>query len=243
MHAPSQIANVVSWCRKTGVSCGLLLMAVAVAGLWQVSRRSPHIAFEMTEADVGVIAQGDTIHHRFVFSNRGPAPLDVHDVRGDCGCIATLVSSAKVDPGASGNVDVRIDTSGFEGRMDKRVTVATNDPGSTTELHIRAWVKPQFILSDRFIDFGLVKRGHEVAHSVRIMMASNDDILMVRSTDPSVDARLERPPGGSREVRVIATQRADAKAGWHFGNLVISTSSHLTPQLRIPVRGTVTDGT
>lgn len=157
-----------------------------------------------------------------------------------------MLSAKQVEPGKSGDIEVSVTPQGVTS-LSKSVSVTTNDPRQqVVTLTVTATVRPEFALSERSIYFGTVPKGQEVVRELVITLPSEKpvSILSAQSTDQSVSVRLE-PVSDShgKKVKLIAAQRADAKEGYHFGTILIKTTSALTPELRIPVRGTVAANT
>ena len=76
--------------------------------------------------DFGVIAQGDTVEHTFVFENKGIKPLKILSARGSCGCTIPDYSKEEIAPGKKGKVFVRFNSAGKSGQQNKTVTLVTN---------------------------------------------------------------------------------------------------------------------
>lgn len=89
-------------------------------------KTGPIIQFEETLLNFGVITQGDTVEHRFVFENIGTEPLKILSARGSCGCTVPKYSKDEVKPGAKGEVFVRFNSAGKMGKQNKTVTLVTN---------------------------------------------------------------------------------------------------------------------
>ncbi len=155
-----------------------------------------------------------------------------------------MLSAKQVPPGQTGQIEVTVRTEGVAaGALSKSVTVASNDPRQPQiVLTVTAVVVPEFNLSERFVFFGSVPKGKEATKEIVVTIPADrpTKLLSVESTDPSVTARLEAlSESGEKKYRIVATQKADSKEGYHFGSLVVKTTSSVTPQLKIAVRGTV----
>jgi len=107
---------------------------------------SPPIIFvPQPRFDYGTVYKGETVQHRFVFENRGGAPLLVKNVRASCGC--TVINQASMDkvlaPGATGGFELRIETSRLRaGRQSKYADITTNDPKApSTRVYIQGNVE------------------------------------------------------------------------------------------------------
>lgn len=154
-----------------------------------------------------------------------------------------MLSAKQIAPGGSGRIEVAVNTQG-QTAIHKSVVVVTNDPKQPQiSLSLTGIVIPEFGLSERFIYFGSTPPGKEVAKELLITIPPDRSVkvLSAESTDQYVTVKLEPVSGsGGKKTRLIATQKSDTKPGYHFGVVVIKTSSTLTPELKIPVRGNVT---
>ena len=110
-----------------------ILILIFAFGLFQTAmaqeemvKEGPAIAFEEKLFDFGVIAQGDTVEHTFVFENVGSAPLKILSARGSCGCTVPSYSKEAIAPGEKGEVFVRFKSAGKSGQQNKTVTLVTN---------------------------------------------------------------------------------------------------------------------
>ena len=156
-----------------------------------------------------------------------------------------MLSAKQVAPGQTGEIQVSVNTEGVSA-INKSVTVTTNDPRNLEiVLSITATVEPEFILSERSINLGNVSKDREASKEIFITIAADRQIklLSVESTEASFSPRLESvPESAGKKTKLVVQMKPDAKDGYHFGSLVIKTSSPLTPELKIPVRGMVVAG-
>ena len=154
-----------------------------------------------------------------------------------------MLSARKTLPGKNGRIEVGIKTAGMSGILEKFVSVTTNDPGNPeARLTVKATVEPEIALSEYGIFFENAPRGREVRKEVILMMPTGKSIkiLNAETNDPKVSVKLEPVPGSNgQKWKLSAIQKADAKPGYHFGEIVVRTSSRLTPKISIYERGTV----
>jgi hypothetical protein len=79
--------------------------------------------------DPGPLKQSETLVRDVTLRNDGRGTLCVRDPETGCGCVkAEWVGERRLAPGESGTVHLTIDTTNREGREEKTVRVATNDP-------------------------------------------------------------------------------------------------------------------
>jgi hypothetical protein len=152
-----------------------------------------------------------------------------------------LLSAKQIPAGQSGQLEAVVKTEGVNGKLEKVVTVITNDPRQPiVALKLLATVEAEFTLSERMLYFGTAPKGTPVVKEleIRIPAERSVKIISAESTDDAVTVELKPDPKG-HTIKVVATQKSDAPEGYHFGNLLLKTSSTHTPELKIPVRGMV----
>ena len=225
----------------------ILMLVVASGTLIGGQDKGPSISFDSTSKNFGKATEGETLRHVFKFTNRGNAPLEVIGVNASCGCTSALLSSNKISPGQSGELEVTIATEGLNTpEISKTVSITSNDPRQPqVVLSLTAELVPEFVLSEQSVYFGTVPRGKEVTKEILVTIPPDQAVQLVSATttDENVTVKLEPVAGsGGKKVRIIAVQKPTAPEGYHFGNLVIKTTSKLKPELRISVRGIVVKG-
>ena len=153
-----------------------------------------------------------------------------------------MLSAKQIAPGQTGEIEVSVHTENLSA-VNKTVMVTTNDPkNQQIMLTLMASVEPEFVLSERAIFFGNVPKGKEATRELIITVAEGKEAkpLSVETTDQSVSLKLEPMAGsGGKKFRLNVTQKSDAKDGYHYGVILVKTSSPLNPELRISVRGIV----
>ena len=154
-----------------------------------------------------------------------------------------MLSAKQIQPGQTGQIEVRVDTEGITSKLSKTVTVTTNDPRQPlVSLTLMATARPEFTLSDSRIAFGSVPLGKEVSKEIVITVVSSRPLklLNVVSTDGNVRVKLEPiPNSGGKSFRLITIRKPDGKPGGHFGTIVVRTSSIYKPEIKIPVSGII----
>ncbi len=153
-----------------------------------------------------------------------------------------MLSAKQIAPGETGSIEVSVKTQGLTA-VRKTVIVSTNDPQRPQlTLNLNAAVEPEFSLSDRAVYFGSVPSGQSVVKELYVTIPpdKNVKVLSAESTDQFVSVRLESVSGtGEKKVKLVMVQKADARPGYHFGTVLLKTTSALNPEIRIPVRGIV----
>ena len=224
----------------------LLLLMMAIIGLLPLAARQkgPSIVFESTTKHFTKVMEGEELHHVFKFVNKGDEALEIFRVEASCGCTSALLSSGKIAPGQSGEIEVKVETKDLSSpELNKTIAVMSNDPKQPNlTLTITGTVEQEFILSELSIFFGNVPVGHEVTSEILVTIPPDKSASLVSasSTDDKVAVRLEPIAGSNgKKYKVVAVQKKDTPEGYHFGTIIIKTSSRLKPELKIPVRGLV----
>lgn len=151
-----------------------------------------------------------------------------------------MLSARQILPGETGHIEIVMNTNGITSNSARNaaVQITTNDPDQqTVTFVIRAIIEPEFALSQRSVYF---RNSQDTPKEIVITASPTRDIkvLNARSEDKNVSVSFTVIPGSNRkQVRLTAVQRKGGPPGYHFGQIIVRTSSSLTPYLRIPVRG------
>ena len=99
------------------------------------------IAFTDYEHDFGTMTQGDAVTHLFEFTNTGDEPLIIDNCKGSCGCTVPQCPKEPIQPGETGQIEVKFNSKGKKNQQTKRVTVNANTDPAQTFLTIKAFVE------------------------------------------------------------------------------------------------------
>ena len=109
---------------------------------WSVSaqEKTAKIQFKSDTVDYGEIEKGSDGVRVFEFTNTGDAPLVISKVSSSCGCTIPKKPEAPIQPGESGEIQVKYDTNRV-GPIRKAITVISNADTPTMILKIKGTVK------------------------------------------------------------------------------------------------------
>ena len=109
---------------------------------WGVSAQEKvaKIEFKSETVDYGEIERGSDGVRVFEFTNTGNAPLVISKVSSSCGCTIPKKPEAPIQPGETGEIQVKYDTNRV-GPIRKAVTVISNADTPTKILKIKGTVK------------------------------------------------------------------------------------------------------
>lgn len=230
-----------------GVSVQLhaLLSVLAIALTHVISpgsamAKAGQLTFEGTTHDFGEVARGTPLTHRFKFVNAGDAPIHIQGVHAACGCTAVEVDKGrKYQPGDTGFVEVKLDTTDFAGATVKTVTVMTSErllPDRT--LTLKATIRSEIEATPPLADFGDVVSKIGAVQTLRLkgIGAFKLEAGEVTSSSELVEAAVVRDGDG---FKVTVTLKPGIKPGFLKETLTVRTNSNHLRELPIPVRATI----
>jgi hypothetical protein len=91
--------------------------------------------------DLGEVKSGEIIAGRFYFKAEGSGALVIKKVEPDCGCTAAQWTKDAVMAGDSGFVEIEFDSHGYNGVVNKKVTIYTNAINQKAEVIFYVYVK------------------------------------------------------------------------------------------------------
>ncbi len=103
----------------------------------------PAFQFNESTHDFGTIKEGDIVEHTFKFTNTGEVPLIIQSASASCGCTVPSYPRAPVAPGATGEIQVKFDSSNKPGIQNKTISLTANTDPSITRLTIKSNVTPK----------------------------------------------------------------------------------------------------
>lgn len=101
------------------------------------------ISFKSYEHDFGTLAQGESVTHLFEFTNSGTEPLIIDNCKGSCGCTVPNCPKEPIQPGETGQIEVKFNSKGKKNQQTKNVTINANTDPVQTMLTIKAFVEAE----------------------------------------------------------------------------------------------------
>jgi hypothetical protein len=123
------------------ISSDVINIPSTASGKTAPAGSSPVMDFEDEKHDFGRITQGETVSYSFIFKNNGGSDLVISSAQGSCGCTIPNYPKEAIKPGQVAKVDVKFESSGKSGLVQKTVTLVTNCTPSTKVLTISANVE------------------------------------------------------------------------------------------------------
>ena len=201
----------------------------------------PDIQFEQRVYDFGVAGQQERITHHYKLKNVGKGDLTITSVRAPCDCIATLLSSKTISPGATGVIRVAFETRKYKGKQTKSIFVQSNDPDEPKiELKISGVVKTEFTLEPEFLHFGDVERGKTVAKTINLVQIGKEHLRLnrIEVNEKYFSTRLssfkDKP---HKRFKVDIRLKPNAPVGRINEVITLHTNLKRHPRIEIPICG------
>jgi hypothetical protein len=158
---------------------GILLSPV----LCLAQNAAPAISFSKTHHDFGRVLQGDKVSYRYEVTNQGNAPLQIKEVRPDCGCTYSVVGKLRLEPKESTFINVQFDSAGMMGTVHKSVSIVSDDSlKPITQLTFEVSVAREVMASTSMVIFNEVSRTGSAASSI-YLESWNDNPLTVTNIE------------------------------------------------------------
>jgi hypothetical protein len=162
------------------------------------------LAWETTEQTFNSKPQDKEVVAKYKFTNAGPIPIKIQNVRTSCGCTTAALSKTDYAPGESGEIEAKFTFSGRTGRQEKAITVDTTaNPQQPTILKLHVYIEEIVKIEPEFVHW----RVGELPDPKSIHIAIADDasakIVSVTSDNPALKVKLtEVTPGKEYEAQI-----------------------------------------
>lgn len=221
--------------RKTGLKIlvTVLFLCAALAGRVHAA---PEVAVPQAVFDAGKTLEGSTVVHTFAIKNNGDSPLEILDVKPDCGCTSAEFDRV-IAPGKEGGITLTLDTAGFPGDIKKHTRVFTNDPQrKMVVLTLGARVWTPISVSQRYVIFK-GEAGETLSRTLELQ-AGLERPLELEETffdlGEKVTYRIEEVEKGSRFR--IHFENVPGPAERYHGLLKLGTNYPEMPEIPIRIR-------
>jgi len=106
----------------------LILLASCLLLVGACAGPAPHIVIEPEAVDLGKLDEGVEVKRNFAIKNTGNSQLKIYEAHSSCGCTVPTLKKSDLAPGETADLEIMIDTSMKQGKVDKTVEVSSNDP-------------------------------------------------------------------------------------------------------------------
>ncbi len=106
-----------------------------------VVEKMAHLVFTDSVHDFGLMNSGEVVVWDVEFQNDGKGDAIIQNASASCGCTVPEYDRQPIKPGEKGSMQIKFDSEGKKGIVEKRVTVETNAFPATYYLTIKADIK------------------------------------------------------------------------------------------------------
>ena len=202
---------------------------------------------EVVYHDFGVVPFGTICTQKFLMTNPYDVPMQVLDVRYECGCLKAYPPAKVLQPNESAEFAVTMDAGKFKGAYAKRMYVKFGPNfESIAKLEFRATSRVDVTLAPGQIDFGLVLQGAKVpprAVAVKYEGKQADcKVTGVARLPDGLEADVKETSRGgavTASYSVTVTLKPNAPVGSLFEPVVLKTNDPTTPTVTLSVTAVV----
>ena len=226
--------------------CTLISASVLETDIPQVETSIPGLFVNTLTHDMGDIFWGETASFTFLIVNSSDKPIDLQQIRSDCGCKAELDDDAPLNPGDIRRLTVIYEPEYTDGDFSKKVSVYTDSSTDQVEPY---WI--EFTLSGRIVSilsidpwyvlFKKVTEGQESVETIRVRADKNVAVSIKEVLTDSDDLQAILKPvsqAGDSSVTewdITVTLLDSAPVGTFSGYVEILTDHHIQKTIRIRV--------
>lgn len=189
-------------------------VALALFLLPALALAKPVLKFKSATFEFGEASSGKIVDIAFEFENTGDEVLLVKNVIPSCGCTTAALEKKEYQPGEKGTISGKFNTSGYNGRVVKTITVTSNDPVNP---EIRLALSGTVVVKDFAqadvkpgqIAFGAVRVGKAYVRKLNLSNLGNMDLRILEySCSPEVTLAFKTnsvPGKNSAEITLTFT--------------------------------------
>jgi hypothetical protein len=211
-------------------------------GLMPVVASAPKLAVAEPGFDFGRALKGAVIEHTFVLRNEGDSPLVIEELR-MTPPLTMIVPPHEIRAGGEGALRFRLDTSNTVGVFEGQILLSLNDPEQPRfRLTFIGTVFQSVEVVPRPAFFVVAQRGETGAQSLEVI-SHEPEPLRIENVSHPVDrftTRLEAIQPG-RRYRLTLLLKGHGAGGRRTDTIVVTTSSKITPAIRIAANTFVRD--
>lgn len=205
----------------------------------------PAIKFKSTTIDFGEVESGKIVDINFEFENTDSDLLIIKNVIPSCGCTTTGLAKKEYKAGEKGTIASKFNSSGYNGKVIKTITVTSNDPDAAeTRLTISGTVIikdfAQADLKPDRVNFDMVKIGKTYTRKLNLSNNGNADLRIIEiSCNPEVSLQFKTNVLGAKKTTEIILNFTPFTKG-SFNNMVkIRTNDYRNPYVFVRLEAQV----
>jgi hypothetical protein len=206
----------------------------------------------------GTVAHGTVLYYKFPMYNPWAIPIEITDLRVDCGCVTPKASRSILQPRETAYLETIMDTARRKKTGPTTITINVTISGTsssppirhidTAAVQVSANIRQDVVFNPGQISFGIVSRGQTPTQTVDVEYAGVLDwrVSDVVKNDAPIEVvaeELYRRTGrtGYREAgyRIKVTLKADAAPGPLRQELQLKTNDPASPVVPLLVEANI----
>lgn len=220
-------------------------MIVALMSLSAVAFAKSAIKFKNTTIDFGEVSSGKIVDIVFEFENAGDDVLLIKNVIPACGCTTAALTKKEYQPGEKGTIVSKFNTSGYNGKVIKTITITSND-GDAAETRLTlsgSVVVKEFAQADikpDHIPFGAASIHKAYVRKLNLSNLGNMDLRILEViSSPEVSLAFKTNSVGAKKTTDITLTFTPFEKGV-FNNMVrIRTNDYRSPYVFVRLEAQV----
>jgi hypothetical protein len=135
------------------------------------------------ELDFGMVKPNDKPTKVITIKNEGDEDLLIERARASCGCVKVSISTKRISPGKSAELEVTFDTTGYDGKVNKDIFITSNDFGEPEKrIHVSVEVEhqpnPVLNYSPTEWNLSLISQGDKPSLTLMIENTGDKDLVI-----------------------------------------------------------------
>ena len=233
-----------------GATMFFALLAILVAGFEPMQVPAATWAdslFPDPIHDLGTVARGTRIKHRFRLINSSDQEVHISDWQTKCGCTEVKVGARTIPPGTQTFVEATLDTTKFEGPKSSGLVLNFDRPTSASnDLNFRCVIRGDIQLNPGVVDFGTATRGKPAEQSMLLTYnggQANWGVFGIETASPHLVVDAEEVPGSrsasSVQYKLTAKLQTTVPLGYFKDEISLKTNDPNTSLIPISVTANV----
>jgi hypothetical protein len=216
----------------TTIILGIAAMAYAGVG--------PEIQFKDKTIDFGTITGGEIGNCTFTFTNTGDETLVINKVQPSCACTSAGVWTQKVEPGKTGTIPMRFDSSHFNGAVSKAIIIQCNARSNAVlSIILKGTVYRELNASPQTATLMIYPNSSNAVSRIKIANIGTNYVALFNPTVSNLRGNsyvlklATNTPG--KDYTLTVSVKLPIVTPIDYGNITIQTSRSNKPPVTIPL--------
>jgi hypothetical protein len=207
---------------------------------------APRLEVSEDALDLGLLRANEVANGTVTLTNSGDDTLVISKVLSSCGCTAAVPGKKELAPGESTSLDVKYTAGSAAGKIQKTVTIQSNDLLSpATIVKVTAEVIARALASPKTLNFGSVQLGEATSMELAVTAAGDEPEWKTVRVQPSAPLYGVEPIERSEEDvaarrwRFNVSLKDDAPRGRAYASLSVLVNDEKQAAIRSTAMATV----